>query len=67
MITFFNLRDENFSVEIDPGVDGLERLLPHGLAVHVENHAVTEHAKVQLVPLSIKHLGGKMRSILLQR
>ena len=50
------LGDHDLPVEINPAVHHLQWLLPHGLAVDVEDHLISPHSEVELVPLTVENL-----------
>ena len=55
-LTVSLLGNHDVTIEVNPAVHHLQRLLSHWLTVDIEHHLVTEHSKVKLVPLIIKHL-----------
>ena len=47
------------SVKIYFSLNGLKRLFSNRFTVYVENNLVTEHSKVEFMPLRVKHLDNK--------
>jgi hypothetical protein len=55
-LALHHLADQDLPIQVDPAVNQLQWLLADRLAVDIEQDFVTEDTKVELVPLSVKHL-----------